>query len=106
MFLELLLERFPEYTASAFFINTLEFYFIEILLVCAVLISLFTENKNNKKGILAFSLACFLVTGLFVALYYFIPDTTTLILIPAFILLVIFGILGLIRFFKIRYDEK
>lgn len=102
MFFELLLEGFPEYSSTAFLINILEIFFIEILLFLAILISVYIKNKNDKIGIIAFSITCFIIGGLIMALYYSFNDYSSILLIPALFLLIIFGILSLIRFFKIK----
>lgn len=101
MFFELLLEGFPEYSANAFLINFLEIYFIEILLICAVLVSLYAQKMNNKIGILTFSLTCFIVVILIGVLLFPISNFYPIMLAPAVILLSVFGIRGLIRYYRL-----
>ena len=106
MFLELLLEEFPEYSTNALSINVLEIYFIEILLICAVLVSSFIKNKDDKKGILAYALASFAVFVLITIFFFIFNDSISLLLLPAIILLFFSGVIGMLRYYLIRRRES
>jgi hypothetical protein len=106
MFLELLLEEFPEYSKYALSINILEIYFIEILLICAVLVSSFIKNKDDKKSILAYALASFTVFVLITIFFFVFNDSLLLLLLPAIILLFVSGFIGILRYYQIRERDS
>ena len=102
MFLELLLEKFPGYSTNAIVINILEIYFIEILLLCALLFSIYNKRMNDNVGILSLSLTCLIFAFFIGILFFTITDFPSLMLAPAVILLIIFGVRGLIRYYQLR----
>ncbi len=100
IFFELLLESFPEYGPMAFAINILSFYLIEILGLFAVLFSLYKAKMNDKKRILESSLISLIIA--FIIIILFVNYSFFILLAPAVVLLLIFGVRGLIRYFQLK----
>ncbi len=105
MFLELLIERFQKYASIAFLITISEISIIETLGLFALLLSFYKKEKDSPRRIFAFSLIN-LILAVAIGILFIIPKYSfSIILTPLGIILSIFGVLGLIRYFKIKNNS-
>jgi|GEM_PF-5978822 hypothetical protein len=106
MLIVLFLEGFSKYAPAAMAFTAIEIFVIETLCILGVLISFYKQERDKPNGILAFTLANFFVAFLLGVLFVLPEFPFAFVLFPVIGLMIIFGILGGIRYLKLKRSKK
>lgn len=106
MLIVLFLEGFSKYAPAAMVFTAIEIFIIETLCILGVLISVYKQKRDTPSGILAFALANFFLATLLMVFFVYPGISFGLVFVPTIGLMIIFGILGSIRFLKLKKSKK